>query len=1275
MAQKILLKKSNVVDKLPTSAEFGEVFVNYASGNGKSFLSTKKNDGTIATFHEDAYFSTLSGNVATLSGSVVNNYYTKSNIDDRDQVVAAALNDINSGLTHVEDTYVASAVMSSSAKNPSVTNNVLTIPTVAGERGYQGPQGPKGDLGNQGPQGPKGDLGSQGPQGPKGERGFQGPQGPVGHQGPQGPKGDLGNQGPQGPKGDLGNQGPQGPKGERGYQGPQGPVGHQGPQGPKGDLGNQGPQGPKGDRGFQGPQGIDGTHGKQGPQGPQGPKGDLGNQGPQGPKGTDGTHGKQGPQGPQGPKGELGSQGPQGPKGDRGFQGPKATTDEIISALGNEKNVGLSSTSGSGNVLKTYTITQIINGTASTVGTIDIPKDLVVTSGEVVKNPTGQPAGTYLKLTIANQAESVYINVEDLADVYTAGSAITISDTNVVDVKLHSTPNGLERTTTGLRISPTATIKAGAFSGGTVNATSVTATGNVVGATIKGTTISGTTVTGGTVVGTTVSGTTVKAPTVYGSTAVYSPTVSGTNITAATSVKSALISGTTVVGPTVSGTNVTATGNVKGNVISGNTLYGSLAWANISNKPTIASAVTVNGDLYIASGGNITLPDYYTKEESRENSYFELIIGTQTAATGNWTGISKLPTASAMTSGYRFTYWLPYNGSGNATLTLTFGDGTTKSIALYRSGAGRLTTHFGAGSSIDFTYLENVPVGGSGSYTGAWANPYYDTNTTYSLTSNYERVGIYSTSAPLYRYKLCGFRDGKLVPLSITDQTSATMVTKTPTTIGFEVERGIVYYYATGNVTTLGVVVGANTLNYEQAITNYTYTFNDNIPTYTDIYLKGLYDEETGLFTLDTTTNKSWYVFAPKSTGTTYNSVFTRGYYYIYVGASYSSANYIQLKNNNPLFYYDGTNLVSMDAKLASDIIENEEVTSAALNALNNNLSAVQASYVSAAVMSSTATTPSVTNNVLTIPTVAGERGYQGPQGAAGSNGTNGKQGPQGAAGSNGSNGTHGKQGPQGPQGPQGAKGADGTNGTNGTHGKQGPQGPQGPQGSKGTDGTNGKQGPQGAAGSNGTNGKQGPQGAAGSNGTHGKQGPQGAAGSNGSNGTHGKQGPQGPQGAKATTAEVVAAGTGVWLPLSGGTMSGAINMGSQSITKGGTIAATTISGSTLITGGTVVGTTVSGTNITAATIVKSGDFSGGTVNATTVTAATRVKSGNFSGGTMNFTNATGASITVTNETATTITTTNALVSTSLAVPTAAPSSPTSGKVYLWFSNTGQYDE
>jgi hypothetical protein len=87
--------------------------------------------------------------------------------------------------------------------------------------------------------------------------------------------------------------------------------------------------------------------------------------------------------------------------------------------------------------LKSYTIKQ---GT-TTVGTIDIPKDLVVASGEVVVDPDGQPAGTYVKLTIANQEAPVYINVADLVDAYTAQASATqiqlaISDTNEISATI-----------------------------------------------------------------------------------------------------------------------------------------------------------------------------------------------------------------------------------------------------------------------------------------------------------------------------------------------------------------------------------------------------------------------------------------------------------------------------------------------------------------------------------------------------------------------------------------------------------------------------------------------------------------------------------------------------------------------------------------------------------------------------------------------------------------------------------------------------------------------
>ena len=55
---------------------------------------------------------------------------------------------------------------------------------------------------------------------------------------------------------------------------------------------------------------------------------------------------------------------------------------------------------------------------------INIPKDMVVKSGTVEVNPSGQAAGTYLVLTLANATEDkVYINVGSLIEYVTSGSA------------------------------------------------------------------------------------------------------------------------------------------------------------------------------------------------------------------------------------------------------------------------------------------------------------------------------------------------------------------------------------------------------------------------------------------------------------------------------------------------------------------------------------------------------------------------------------------------------------------------------------------------------------------------------------------------------------------------------------------------------------------------------------------------------------------------------------------------------------------------------------
>ena len=83
--------------------------------------------------------------------------------------------------------------------------------------------------------------------------------------------------------------------------------------------------------------------------------------------------------------------------------------------------------------LKSYTFT----GPDGNIVDIDIPKDLVVTKGEVVK----EGKDTFIQLTIANQVAPVKINVKDLVDVYTAQAnaaqvQLAISGTNEISATI-----------------------------------------------------------------------------------------------------------------------------------------------------------------------------------------------------------------------------------------------------------------------------------------------------------------------------------------------------------------------------------------------------------------------------------------------------------------------------------------------------------------------------------------------------------------------------------------------------------------------------------------------------------------------------------------------------------------------------------------------------------------------------------------------------------------------------------------------------------------------
>lgn len=98
-----------------------------------------------------------------------------------------------------------------------------------------------------------------------------------------------------------------------------------------------------------------------------------------------------------------------------------------------------------------------------------------------------------------------------------------------------------------------------------------------------------------------------------------------------------------------------------------------------------------------------------------------LVVGTQTANTGAWTG--SAPDIDALEDGQQIAYWLPYAGSGNATLTLTLSDGsTTSAIPVYLKGTGRLSTQYAAGSLIRMTYRQNAVISGTSQGEGWWAD-------------------------------------------------------------------------------------------------------------------------------------------------------------------------------------------------------------------------------------------------------------------------------------------------------------------------------------------------------------------------------------------------------------------------------------------------------------------------------------------------------------------------------------------------------------------------
>lgn len=123
----------------------------------------------------------------------------------------------------------------------------------------------------------------------------------------------------------------------------------------------------------------------------------------------------------------------------------------------------------------------------------------------------------------------------------------------------------------------------------------------------------------------------------------------------------------------------------------------------------------------------------------------EYIVGTQTASTGSWTGVSMDTT---LYEGKTIAYKLPFAGSGNASLTLTLADGTeTEAVPVYMNNT-RVTTHYPQYTVIKMTYDG-----------AAWRTDNYYTN-----SNNYDRrlhnSAIKAAAAVTKAHLIAGDADG-----------------------------------------------------------------------------------------------------------------------------------------------------------------------------------------------------------------------------------------------------------------------------------------------------------------------------------------------------------------------------------------------------------------------------------------------------------------------------------------------------------------------------------
>lgn len=277
----------------------------------------------------------------------------------------------------------------------------------------------------------------------------------------------------------------------------------------------------------------------------------------------------------------------------------------------------------------------------------------------------------------------------------------------------------------------------------------------------------------------------------------------------------------------------------------------------------------------------------------------EYIVGTQTAATNNWTGVTE---DSTLYVGKMIAYKLPFAGNSSAAkLTLTLADGTTTAAINLRRQNGNVTTHYPAGSVIFLTY--------DGTY---WhTDGDYDSNS--NDTGYYIRYssGTFTAVTALPRYKvLLQYNETSMLPVNTTDSSADTK--KTITTDQFLIFGDYAYFSTNGSVAAnAAIAVGATWLQYQFDL-RYSFNTASTLTANKDVYLVAT-PEPDGIHAK---------LRNPGATGTNASAAATGanagpitqtlpnsddGFIYIRLGRAYSTTN-IVLTHSHPVYWYkDGS--------------------------------------------------------------------------------------------------------------------------------------------------------------------------------------------------------------------------------------------------------------------------------------------------------------------------------------------------------------------------------